>query len=120
MSVDVLEVDAASAVMVIDLVLLGLTWVSPIRKIARAYALEDRVELSVVDQEGVMLLRDVVPVHIIKVGSFEWQKAAPAHAGFAPDIEARLDQLIADRRVWGLHGVLVVRGRHIVLERYFE
>jgi hypothetical protein len=29
-------------------------------------------------------------------------------------------QLIADKRVWGLHGVLVARGRQIVLERYFE
>jgi CubicO group peptidase (beta-lactamase class C family) len=51
---------------------------------------------------------------------FEWLKTLPSKAGFTSDIEARLDQLIADKRAWGLHGVLVVRGRHIVLERYFE
>jgi CubicO group peptidase (beta-lactamase class C family) len=51
---------------------------------------------------------------------FAWQKTAPADAGFAPDIEGRLDQLIAGKRAWGLHGVLVARGRRIVLERYFE
>jgi CubicO group peptidase (beta-lactamase class C family) len=51
---------------------------------------------------------------------FEWRAAAPADAGFAPDIEARLDTLIAANRAGGLHGVLVVRGRRIALERYFE
>ena len=51
---------------------------------------------------------------------FEWQKAAPSDAGFAPDLEARLDKLIAEKRVWELHGVIVARGRRIVLERYFE
>jgi CubicO group peptidase (beta-lactamase class C family) len=51
---------------------------------------------------------------------FEWQPVAPSDAGFAPDIEARLDKLIASKRAWGLHGVLVARGRRIVLERYFE
>jgi CubicO group peptidase (beta-lactamase class C family) len=51
---------------------------------------------------------------------FEWQKAAPADAGFTPDMEARLDKLIDTKRAWGLHGVLVVRGRRIVLERYLE
>jgi CubicO group peptidase (beta-lactamase class C family) len=34
--------------------------------------------------------------------------------------EPRLDKLIAEKRVWGLHGVLVVRDRQIALERYFE
>jgi CubicO group peptidase (beta-lactamase class C family) len=51
---------------------------------------------------------------------FEWLKILPSDAGFASDLEARLDKLIADKRAWGLHGVLVARGRHIVLERYFE
>jgi CubicO group peptidase (beta-lactamase class C family) len=51
---------------------------------------------------------------------FEWRKIAPSDAGFASDIEARLDKLMTDKRAWGLHGVLVVRNRHIVLERYFE
>jgi CubicO group peptidase (beta-lactamase class C family) len=51
---------------------------------------------------------------------FEWQNIAPADAGFAPDMDARLDKLIADKRAWELHGVVVARGRRIVLERYFE
>src|SRR5260370_35886790 len=51
---------------------------------------------------------------------FEWRKILPSDAGFASDLEARLDKLIADKRAWGLHSVLVVRGRRIVLERYFE
>jgi CubicO group peptidase (beta-lactamase class C family) len=51
---------------------------------------------------------------------FEWQKAAPADAGFAPDMDARLDKLIGTKRARGLHGVLVVRGRRIALERYFD
>src|SRR5258705_8485219 len=51
---------------------------------------------------------------------FGWRKISPSDAGFASDLEARLDKVIADKRAWGLHGVLVVRGRHIVLERYFE
>ena len=51
---------------------------------------------------------------------FEWLKILPSDAGFASDLEARLDKLVADKRAWGLHGVLVARGRHIVLERYFE
>jgi CubicO group peptidase (beta-lactamase class C family) len=49
-----------------------------------------------------------------------WRTASAADAGFTPDLEARLDKLIADKRVWGLHGVLVVRHRRIALERYFE
>jgi CubicO group peptidase (beta-lactamase class C family) len=51
---------------------------------------------------------------------FEWRPTSPSDAGFTPDLESRLDKLLAEKRVWGLHGVLVVRGRQIVLERYFE
>src|SRR3979490_948903 len=50
----------------------------------------------------------------------EGQRTTPSDAGFASDLEARLDKLIAGKRVWGLHGVVVVRGRRIVLERYFD
>jgi CubicO group peptidase (beta-lactamase class C family) len=51
--------------------------------------------------------------------AWDWQTASPAEAGFASDIEARLDKLIADKRAWGLHGVVVVRNGRLVLERYF-
>jgi CubicO group peptidase (beta-lactamase class C family) len=49
-----------------------------------------------------------------------WRTVSPAKADFTADLEPRLDKLIADKRVWNLHGVLVVRNRQIALERYFE
>lgn len=49
----------------------------------------------------------------------DWQTVAPSEANFG-DLEARFDKLVADKRVWNLHGVVVARGGHIVLERYFE
>ena len=45
---------------------------------------------------------------------------APAKAGFSPDLEARLEKLIADKRAWNLHGIVVTRDGRLVLERYFE
>lgn len=50
----------------------------------------------------------------------ELRPIAPVEAGFAPDLEARLDKLVADKRAWNLHGVVVVRNDRLVLERYFE
>jgi CubicO group peptidase (beta-lactamase class C family) len=60
------------------------------------------------------------PALVSAATPFKWQGIAPADAGFAPDFEARLDKLIADRRVWGLHGLVVLRNDRLVLERYFE
>jgi CubicO group peptidase (beta-lactamase class C family) len=51
---------------------------------------------------------------------FEWKLVAPGDAGLAPDLDARLDQLIADKRAWNLHGVVVGRAGRLVLERYFD
>jgi CubicO group peptidase (beta-lactamase class C family) len=65
---------------------------------------------------GAVLANSVGP---LTAAPFVWQTAAPADAGFTPDIDTRLDKLIADKRAWNLHGVVVVRGRRIVLERYF-
>ena len=42
-----------------------------------------------------------------RAAAYDWQPIAPAEAGFAPDLEARLDKLIADKRAWGLHGIVV-------------
>jgi len=50
----------------------------------------------------------------------EFPPIAPRDAGFAADLEGRLDNAIADRRIWGQHGLLVLRGGQTVLERYFE
>ena len=44
----------------------------------------------------------------------------PEEAGFAPDLEARLDKAIAEKRVWNVHGLVVLRHDRLVLERYFE
>lgn len=52
--------------------------------------------------------------------AYDWQPIAPADAGFAPDIEARLDKLIAEKRAWNLHGLVIVRRGRLVLERYWE
>lgn len=60
------------------------------------------------------------PATPVAAGTFDWQPIAPTEAGFAPDLEARLDKLIADKRAWNLHGVVIARGGRLVLERYFE
>jgi CubicO group peptidase (beta-lactamase class C family) len=60
------------------------------------------------------------PEGALAAAPFDLQPIAPAEAGFAPDIEARLDKLIADKRAWNLHGVVIVRSGRLVLERYFE
>src|SRR4051812_10985794 len=49
-----------------------------------------------------------------------WPPTSPEDAGFAPDLEARLDKAIADKRIWNLHGLVVLRSDRLVLERYFE
>jgi CubicO group peptidase (beta-lactamase class C family) len=49
-----------------------------------------------------------------------WSRIDPREAGFAPDLEARLDKAIADKRIWNLHGLVVLRNDRLVVERYFE
>jgi CubicO group peptidase (beta-lactamase class C family) len=60
------------------------------------------------------------PIAPLSAAGPDWVRIAPADAGFTPDLAARLDKLIADKRAWGLHGVVVVRDGRLVLERYFE
>jgi CubicO group peptidase (beta-lactamase class C family) len=45
---------------------------------------------------------------------------APEDAEFASDLGARLEKAVADKRVWNLHGLLVLRDGGVALERYFE
>ena len=56
----------------------------------------------------------------LSAGTDAWLPIAPGDAGFAPDLEARLDRAIADKRIWNLHGLVVLRSDRLVLERYFE
>ena len=41
----------------------------------------------------------------------------PADAGFAFDLGARLDNAISEKRIWNVHGVVVLRNDRLVLER---
>lgn len=52
--------------------------------------------------------------------SLDWSPASPADIGFTGELNARLDQAIARKRVWNLHGVIVMRNGRVALERYFE
>jgi CubicO group peptidase (beta-lactamase class C family) len=52
--------------------------------------------------------------------AFDWLPIPLREAGFADDLEARLDKAIADKRIWNLHSVVVVRNGRLVFERYFE
>jgi hypothetical protein len=47
-----------------------------------------------------------------------WLPITPMEAGFAPDLEPRLDKAIADKRVWNLHGLVVLSHDRLLLERY--
>jgi CubicO group peptidase (beta-lactamase class C family) len=49
-----------------------------------------------------------------------WYFISPNEAGFTSDLEALLDKAIAQKRVWNLHGVVILRNGGLVLERYFE
>src|SRR5207248_5782183 len=68
MTVEILEVDAASAVVVIDLARLLARRIGPVGELAFADPAENLVEFSFADQEGVMLRRDFVGVHVIEIG----------------------------------------------------
>src|SRR5690348_6103911 len=48
----------------------------------------------------------------------EWPLLAPSEAGFTDALIPALDKAIAEKRIWNLHGVVVVRNGALVLERY--
>jgi len=50
----------------------------------------------------------------------DWASISPSEAGFTSDPVALLDKAIAEKRVWNLHGVVIVRHGRLVLEHYFE
>ena len=49
----------------------------------------------------------------------DWPRADLAAAGFAPDIGDKIDSGVREGRFQNLHGVVVVRGGTLVLERYY-
>jgi hypothetical protein len=58
MAVRVAEVNAAPAVVMVDLAGLATSWISPVFEAAILDAAEDGVELRLADQESVALPRD--------------------------------------------------------------
>jgi len=52
--------------------------------------------------------------------TLDWHMTKPSEAGFAADLEARLGKAVADKRIWNMHAVIVIRGGRLVLERYFD
>jgi CubicO group peptidase (beta-lactamase class C family) len=50
----------------------------------------------------------------------DWLAISPSEAGFTSDLEAPLDKAMTEKRVWNLHGVVIVRKGRLMLERYFE
>ncbi len=50
----------------------------------------------------------------------DWQLVPARSAGFDDQLDARIDTLIAQKRVWGLHGIVVTRAGKLVYERYFQ
>lgn len=49
-----------------------------------------------------------------------WEAVSFEKAGFVSDPGVQLDKAIADRRIWNLHGLIVLRDGRLVLERYFK
>jgi CubicO group peptidase (beta-lactamase class C family) len=56
----------------------------------------------------------------IDAAAGDWTAMPAIGAGFTADLAPRLDRAVAEKRVWNIHSVVVVRGGRIVLERYFE
>ena len=50
----------------------------------------------------------------------DWTPVSLSEAGFAPDLEARLDDFTHTGRVNNVHGVVIVRRGRMVAERYYE
>jgi CubicO group peptidase (beta-lactamase class C family) len=51
--------------------------------------------------------------------NISWTPVSHTDAGFDPNLNARIDKLIADKRIWNIHGVVILRGGKLVFERYF-
>src|SRR5262245_44098564 len=68
MAIRILEVDSSSAVAVIDLASLLLRGVSPVGQPAIAHPGENRVELALADQKGIVLRNDIAGcIHVVEI-----------------------------------------------------
>jgi CubicO group peptidase (beta-lactamase class C family) len=50
----------------------------------------------------------------------DWLTISPSEAGFTSDLEVLLETATTEKRVWNLHGIVIVREGRLVFERYFE
>jgi CubicO group peptidase (beta-lactamase class C family) len=50
----------------------------------------------------------------------DWLTIVPSDAGFTSDLEPLLDKATTEKRVWNLHGIVIVRKGRLVFERYFK
>jgi CubicO group peptidase (beta-lactamase class C family) len=51
--------------------------------------------------------------------NISWTPVSHPEAGFDASLNARIDKLIADKRIWNIHGVVILRGGKLAFERYF-
>jgi CubicO group peptidase (beta-lactamase class C family) len=66
---------------------------------------------------GAIFMEQVTPTSAAVAAG--WLPIASSEAGFTSDLEPLLDKAVAEKRVWNLHGVVIVRQGRLVLERYF-
>src|SRR4051794_23843523 len=70
----------------------------------------------IVGSAAVALANSVSPL----ASAADWTQVSPTDAGFASDLEARLDDVVHTGRARNVHGILVVRRGRMVAERYYE
>jgi CubicO group peptidase (beta-lactamase class C family) len=50
----------------------------------------------------------------------DWTLLPPGESGFAADLAPQLDKAIAEKRIWNVHGVVILRKGGLAFERYFD
>lgn len=72
---------------------------------------------------ALVLASAIVSVSVTAAGADpaqDWQRIAPADAGFLPGMGDKLDDAVRTKEFDNLHAVIVARGGKLVLERYYE
>lgn len=52
--------------------------------------------------------------------TLDWPSFDAGNSGFVADLTARLDKAIAEKRIWNVHGLIVLRNNRLAIERYFD